>query len=87
MAKNDIQRDLGALKADVEKLGTHAADLVNRVTEAGKDTVNNAACASRQAVKKAAQTIDDNRVASLVSAVGVGVILGGLVKRIFRKKK
>ncbi len=84
---NDIQRDLGALKADVEKLGTHAADLVNRVTEAGKDTVNNATKASRKAVKKATETMGDNPVATIAGAVGIGMVLGSIVKRILRRKK
>lgn len=84
---NNIQRDLGTLKADVEKLGTHAVDLVNRVTEAGKETVNNAACASRAAVKKATKTMEDNPVATIAGAVGFGVVLGSIVKRIFCRKK
>lgn len=89
MAKvSDIQRDLGALKADVDKLRTHTADLVSRVADVGKETVDNAVDTSKDVVKKAAKAIEKNPMTSLAGAVGVGVVLGGIVKKLlFRKKR
>jgi ElaB/YqjD/DUF883 family membrane-anchored ribosome-binding protein len=99
MAKtSDIQRDLGALKADVEKLRTHTADLVSKVADVSKETVDTAidnskkvvkqaSNTSKEAVKQAAKTIEKNPVATIAGAVGVGVVLGGLMKRLLRRKK
>ena len=49
MAKtSDIQKDLGALKDDVEKLRKHTVDLVSQVTDAGKSTVDSAVDSSEK---------------------------------------
>jgi ElaB/YqjD/DUF883 family membrane-anchored ribosome-binding protein len=81
MAKtSDVQRDLDALKSDVENLRKHT---VKTVSDASNFTVET----SKNVVENAAKTIKENPVASLAGAVGVGVVLGGIVKRLFRKKK
>lgn len=84
MAKtSDIQKDLGALKDDVEKLRKHTVELVSQVTEASKESVNNAVCDSKKFVKNAAKKIEKNPVATLAATAGVGAIVGWIVKKIF----
>ncbi len=88
MAKtSDIQKDLGALKDDVEKLRKHTVDLVSQVTDAGKSTVDSAVDSSKKIVKDCAKKIEKNPVATLAGAVGLGVVLGGVVKRLLRRKR
>lgn len=88
MAKtSDIQKDLGALKDDVEKLRKHTVDLVSQVTDAGKSSVGSAVDSSKKRVMDAAKKIEKNPVATLAGAVGLGVVLGGVVKRLLRKKR
>lgn len=88
MAKtSDIQKDLGALKADVEKLRNHTADLVSRVAGDGKDAVDSAVDNTKKSVKTAAKAIEKNPVMAVAGAVGLGVVLGGIVKRLFGKKR
>lgn len=87
MAKaSDIQRDLNALKTDVEKLRTHTADLVTKVADVGKDTVDSAMCNSKKAVKDAANTIRKNPIMAMASAVGAGLLLGKILKGLFRRR-
>lgn len=88
MAKtSDIQKDLGALKDDVEKLRKHTVDLVSQVTEAGKCKVDSAMDNSKKMCKSACGKIEKNPMATLAGAVGLGVILGGVVKRLLRRKR
>lgn len=88
MAKtSDVQRDLDALKSDVENLRKHTVKIVTDASDLGKKTVNNTVESSKNMVKDAAEKIKENPVASLAGAVGIGVVLGGIVKRLFRKKK
>lgn len=84
---NDIHRDLGKLKDDVEKLRTHTADLVSKVAGASKDAVESAVDVSKAATNKAAKTIKSNPIMTLAGAVGVGVMLGGIAKKLFGRKK
>ena len=88
MAKtSDIQKDLGALKDDVDKLRKHTIDLVTQVSDAGKSSVGSAVDNSKKMVKDAAKKIEKNPIATLAGAVGLGVVLGGVVKRLLRRKR
>lgn len=88
MAKtSDVQRDLDNLKSDVENLRKHTVKMASDAADLSKRTVNSTVESSKDMVKNAAKTIRENPGASLAGAVGVGVILGGIVKRLFRRKK
>lgn len=86
--KVDLQQELGTLKNDVEKLRSHTVDMVSKIADAGKNTVENAVENTKKAAKNAGKAMEKNPAATLAAAAGIGALLGGIAKRIlFGKKK
>lgn len=85
--KNDLQRDLGNLKDDVEKLRSHTADLVSKLAETGKDTVDSAVCNTKKAARDVEKTFRKNPVLTVAGAVGLGALFGSILKRMFCGKR
>jgi ElaB/YqjD/DUF883 family membrane-anchored ribosome-binding protein len=88
MAKiSDFEKDLRTLQADVKSLGEHVADVGKHVADVSKDTVNSTVHTSKKFAKNAAKQIEKNPVATLAGALGLGVVLGGIFKRLFRRRR
>ena len=88
MGKFNLGEDIGNIKKDVDKLRCHTVDMVTKIADAGKSTVDSAIENTKKAANNAGKAMEKNPGATLAGALGVGAILGGLVKRIlFGKKK
>lgn len=82
---SDIQDELRDLQKDVSRLGSHAADLADTVRKVGKGAVDSAFCKSKKAVEQASKSIKKNPGVALAGALGLGVILGKIVKGLRRR--
>ncbi len=85
--KINLTDELGNLKNDVDKLRCHTVDMVSKIADAGKSGVDSAVENTKKAAKNAGKAMEKNPTMTLAGAVGVGAVLGGLVKRLFFGKK
>ena len=84
-ANGDVQRDLEAIRRDLSELRNQLSSLANDTVTAGRDAANAGYRAARDRVDNVTQTVDeyvrDKPLVSLGIAVGLGAVLGAVLRR------
>ncbi len=100
--KADLQQGLGKLKDDVDKIRSHTSDLVSdiggavkggvemakdNILASGKKAAENLVEGGKKYAKNAEKAMEKNPMKTVAGAVGLGVIIGGLARRLIARKK
>lgn len=100
--KAELQQDIDKLKGDVDKIRCHANELVSDIGGAvkggvdmareniiagGKKAAENLVEGGKRCAKNAEKAIKENPLHTVAGALGLGVILGGLARRLMARKK
>ena len=100
--KAELQQDIDKIKGDVDKIRCHTSELVSdiggavkggvemakdNIIENSKKAAENLVESGKKYAKNAEKAIEKNPMTTVAGALGLGVILGGLARRLMARKR